>query len=355
MSQPKLENLCLENIWQDKLLKLGWSFRAANQLPLCWAVSTLRQYNSKLRAFQEYCVSNCIDFPPLSTGHIADFYCYLADSSDRPQSTLKSAHASLVAFYEGMGYPNVPSDPTLSKMYTALVKSGTYAALQRSLVMPMSAFQRLFSTWDNSTLSIKDLRLKAVTLLALTAMLRPSDIAPRGVNYDPESHTTSRTLFTVDNIVFQSDGSAQITFRGIKNDTTRTGFQVSVPGSSYVNICPVIALRCYIDRTNSYRPPDGPVFLSLSPPYRALSADSIASILRSSIKLAGLEGKGFTPKDFRPTGATHAAESVDASDVDKVVKLGRWKDKSVFLDHYWHAKPPAGYTDNVLCSTTHDS
>ena len=44
--------------------------------------------------------------------------------------------------------------------------------------MPLSNFHDLFMSWsDNCALDLKSLRLKAVTLLALTALLRPSDIA----------------------------------------------------------------------------------------------------------------------------------------------------------------------------------
>lgn len=245
-------------------------------------------------------------------------------------------------------------DPAISMLCTALVKSGTVSPMQRSHVMPVEPFTDLFRGWpNNSELSIKQLRLKAITLFAITAMLRPSDIAPKSVIFDPSTGSQRRITFNKDQIVFTDNGDAKITFLGTKNDTTRTGFQVILRKATDSKIDPVRTLKDYIARTDAYRHSSSdPVFLTLAAPYRALTADSIASILQDSIRLAGLGDRGFTAKDFRPTGATVAANAANSQqDADKIVKLGRWKDKNTFLNHYWHSEPPVHYTDTVLSDT----
>ncbi len=56
-------------------------------------------------------------------------------------------------------------------------------------------------------------------------------------------------------------------FLGIKNDMSRTGFQVLVPGSSDKKLDPVGTLKVYIERTESVRPKSTvPVFIALLPP-----------------------------------------------------------------------------------------
>ena len=87
------------------------------------------------------------------------------------------------------------------------------------------------------------------------------------------------------------------------------------------------------------------LFLSLHPPYRAISARSVALILEEAISRAGLGGLGYSAKSFRPTGATHAVRHCDP---DTVMKIGRWKTKSVFLNNYVHNKPPCDYAGNML-------
>ena len=54
--------------------------------------------------------------------------------------------------------------------------------------MPVSAFQQLFLSWgDNEQLSVKSLRLKTITLLALVLLTRPSDLAPEAKLIDHQN------------------------------------------------------------------------------------------------------------------------------------------------------------------------
>ena len=60
---------------------------------------------------------------------------------------------------------------------------------------------------DTVQLSIKHLRLKTITLLALTFMVLPSDLVPNGVYYDPKLKQTVPFTFCKDHVVFEDDGS----------------------------------------------------------------------------------------------------------------------------------------------------
>jgi len=133
---------------------------------------------------------------------------------------------------------------------------------------------------------------------------------------------------------------------GIKNDTDRSGFEVTVTPSQDPQICPVLTLQCYLTRTAKQAPnADSPVFLSLHKPYTALSAQSISKCLNEALVLAGL-GHTYTAKDFRPTGATIQVDQ--GVDPKTVMRQGRWKTETVFFDHYVHSKAPEEFTDNIL-------
>lgn len=138
----------------------------------------------------------------------------------------------------------------------------------------------------------------------------------------------------------------KITFFGIKNDTKRSGFEIVLPKSNQHKIDPVSTLYDYVKRTEPQRQVNGPVFLTLREPFKALEASSIAKILESSIQLAGLSDQGFTAKSFRPTGATVAIEQNINPDI--VRKVGRWKNSDVFYAHYVHSRTPSCFTDNIL-------
>lgn len=276
----------------------------------------------------------------------------MSDSSLKPASLLKSVLAALAALYTVLDLPLLSSTSEIRRLVDGLVKSGTYLGMCHSKVMPIEPFVSLYMSWpDNLDLSLKDLRAKCISLLALTLMLRPSDIAPQGVHYDRDTQVTVQFVFHERQISFQPSG-VTITFLGIKNDTSRSGFEVFLPRGSVDKLDPVSTLQCYMQRTNFMRQDaQGAVFLTLSKPYKALSASMIAQILCSMIDTVGLAGQGFTAKSFRPTGASTAVAL--GYDPDKVRRLGRWKTQSVFLEHYVHNNIDKSYVNKMLSMPRH--
>lgn len=307
-------------------------------------------YNRVIEKFDNFCSERCGSFPPTETAVIADFLCSVADTSESPKSVLKITQAALGHVYKSAapsGTDNPMDSVYIQMLISALVKSSTYRPLTKSSVMPVKPFAKMFQQWpSNEQLTIKDLRLKAICLMALTLMLRPSDIAPKAVHFNSETCEQSKWLFTTNNVVFLDSGVAKITFHGIKNDTSRSGFEVQMQPTDDPQLNPVHALQVYIDRTEKFRPAEKPVFLSLVPPYGPVSASSVASILNEAIKLAGLSNQGYSAKSFRPTGATIAIES--GCDPEITMRQGRWKTRSVFFDHYVHAKPPDSMSSDIL-------
>ena len=325
----------------------GWSARARKQYELTLAPSTLKGYNRMLDKCYIYCDERNIVFPPDETRYLADFLCSLCDHSERPQSVLATAMAALSHVYCALDLRDITKDVHITRLISALVKSGTIRAMKRSTVLPIERFTEMFKEWGpNEILSIKQLRLKAITLLALSLMLRPSDVAPNAKYFDEETLSLQKVLFTTDMLKFDDDG-VHVTFFGIKNDVQRAGFVVFLPMNVDPIIDPVSCVKCYISRTEDIRS-DKAVFLSLKLPYKGLASSSIANILEESIELAGLGGQGFSAKSFRPTGATVAIKKGVNPKV--VQQIGRWKSTDVFFQHYVHSKTPSEFTSKVLSS-----
>lgn len=346
--EQKMEVVRLEDYWRLKLGAQGWSDRAKCQFPCNWAKSTLDLYNRLLDKLKSFCMQFNVVFPPRESKHIADFLCVLADSSSRPRSQLCSASAAISSLYEALDYDNVMHRPEIRKLCTALIKSGTQVPRNRTALLPVEPFKELFLSWeDNDKLTIKELRLKCLTLLAFAMFLRPSDVAPNARVFDKDTHVTDKFIMSVDQVTFNEDGSMTVMFFGIKNDYYREGFSVHVQPCSVSKLDPVCALRCYIRKTSQNRQTvNGPLFISLNKPHHALSSASIGKILEEAINLAGLGGRGFSAKCFRPTGATAAIEAKIVP--DSVRKVGRWKSQEVFEQHYVHAKSSSDFTDKVF-------
>jgi len=271
----------------------------------------------------------------------------VAKGSRRPKSLMITNSAALQNFYMALETES-PVTPDVYKLVTGINKSGTQDPLIRSAVMPRQPFVNLFREWkENKLLNLADLRLKAIVLLAFTAMLRPSDIAPRSVTLQEEELKLNE--FTRDNVMFQPDGTLCMYLHGIKNDYARDGFRVIINPMDEEKLCPVQTLYDYMERTKCLTNDKGPVFLTMKRPIKAMSTQSVAQVLVKSIKLVGLEGRGFSAKNFRPTGATAAIEN--GLEPEEVRATGRWKDKETFDKHYVHARPNINFTRRLLLGT----
>ena len=345
--EQTLEDCCLEGVWGSALSELNWPQRAINQFPISLAQSTRYTYNRLLLRCKTFCENRQIVFPPRETGLLAEFLCNTSDESNRPSSVLHSTVAALGHVYMALNIEDITRDNNIRRLITALIKSGTALPRKRSIVMPTQVFSSLFLSWgQNDQLSIKFLRLKAITLLALAFMLRPSDVAPNATFYNQHSETEQKLSFTTDMVTFlPGDNGIKLSLFGIKNDTQREGFEVTVPKHNNDLLDPGITLKEYIDLTSSKRS-DKSVFIALNRPYKGISSSAIGKILEEAISLAGLKDQGFSAKSFRPTGATFAIEQ--GVDPKIVQKIGRWKSTEVFYDHYVHSKTPDDFTNKVI-------
>ena len=195
---------------------------------------------------------------------LADFLCSVADQSERPQSQIKAVMAALSHLYHGLGCMDITHTFQVRQLICALVKSSTTKPMQQSKVMPVEPFHDMFVLWeDNDRLPIEKLRLKCICLLALLFMCRPSDLAPKGVIFDPVTMQEKAMVLSTKQVSFPPSGGVSLKFLGVKNDTSHTGFSVTIPRSSVAKLDVARALQVYIARTAMDRPlPDSPCSFS---------------------------------------------------------------------------------------------
>lgn len=314
------------------------------------ADSTKHQYDSIIQQFRSFCGLQENENPPEEVTVVANFLAQVALQSDRPKSKVNVCVAAIQCLYSAFDMDNICDNYPVRRLVCGIIKGGTQCPRIKTPAMPIEPFQKLFCSWaDNETLSIQCLRLKCITLLALVAMLRPSDIAPRGSVIDQDM-VIKKIIFSVNDVAFLDDGTMNITIHGNKNDYDRDGFHINIPPASVAKMDPVAALKCYIERTEKFRSDSvSSVFLSLTRRqgvFQGLQSSGIRTILNEAIKMAGLNRSEFTSKCFRVTGATTAVRA--GQDPNIVRSMGRWKSCSVFEEHYVHNIPPEDYTDKIL-------
>lgn len=120
--------------------------------------------------------------------------CQVADKSPRPQSVLKTTISALQHLYNALDQPIPLTCEEITLLKSVLVKSGAAVPMSKSVVIPFRSVSAMFLSWEpNEKIPIKQLRLKAITLLALNLMLRPSDIVLKSMMYNPSVFWATRT------------------------------------------------------------------------------------------------------------------------------------------------------------------
>jgi hypothetical protein len=121
----------------------------------------------------------------------------------------------------------------------------------------------------------------------------------------------------------------------------------------------VDAIETYITRTDILLDPSlrdsSPIFISLkakpnSSYLHPLKPTSKSGILKRFIARAGLDASKFTARTLRSGGATKAKKHLDP---DVLFKLGRWRNKDIFMRHYYGAEIPVNYLDNMVSLDSH--
>ncbi len=319
--KSKVEIVRMESLWEKRLTKEGWSSQAIKSAIASLATTTWSSYNLSISNFLFYLREQGVPWETCPDAVVVNYLQKLTQGCSRSQAKLTQFSAALSCYGRVVDRPLHLSD-SVHQVFAGTVKIRMVLPLQRSRVMPVNAFFKMFSSWKkNSELTLELLRLKTITLMALCLMLRPSDITPR-----------SGRVFRRSAISSDGQGGLEIYFHGIKNDTSRDGFRVILRLASDVQLCPVDALCTYMSKTVVRAGGrEGPVFLTLNKPFRALSATAVTNILNDSIFWAGLDRHVYSAKNFRPTGATGAIST--GMKAREVQVLGRWKSEETFKKH----------------------
>lgn len=340
-----MANVSLAGMWEANLRQAGWSVKATKRAEPALAASTRRSYEYMLTKCKVFSLEIGINFPPTETNEMAEIICFLAENSARPQSCVNTFIAAIKQVFRAYKMRDISEDFAIRRLVTAVTKAQTERPMKRSTVLPINQLLTTMKLWgDNSTMPIKFLRIKAISLMAISLMLRPSDIAPNATFFERDSLDEKKVIFSTNMVVFK-DNVMEVTLFGTKNDMDRKGFVVSLPAHSDKSICPMATLKCYLERTAPFRR-DKAVFLSLKAPYGPLSSSAVAKDLQTCLDLAGLKDSGFSAKSFRPTGATVAIDK--GTDPKVVQSVGRWKSTEVFYSHYVHSKTPDTFTTKIL-------
>ena len=209
---------------------------------------------------------------------------------------------------------------------------------------------RYASTWDvrtvldyieglgsNSSLSLKQLSYKLCMLLALTRPSRSADLASLQVD---------RCRFSPEGVTFLPATLAKQSRQG---RVLKEYFFPSFPHNR--ELCPVDALRHYIDSTSSLHP-EGSVrlFVALVKPHNPVSSSTIARWLKGMLQQAGVDISIFGAHSVR--GASSSSAVAAGMTTSDILQAADWSSESVFRKFYYRPTGNVAYGQAVLSRHT---
>ena len=327
---PQASTSCLETL-RRFTRAAGFSSSVASQASLSRRPSSCKAYQLKWQVYRAWCHSHGHSVSRPSLAKVADFLCWLRSSKNLGVSSIKGYRSMLPAVFRFQ----LPSLSTHSVLRD-LLRSFCLESAERQLRPPawdLSLVLRYLNTSTFEPLSVAPLcalTQKVLFLLALATAKRVGELQALSsvvtfvhgdacLSYVPQFVAKSESLtrsiprsFLVQSL---SDFAS-----GLDDDLL---------------LCPVRALRIYLDRIASLAPLCHRLFVSPRRPSRSLSKNAVSFFLRDVISSAGAsrpEVGRLRAHDVRSVStsvAFHRNWSVSA-----VLESATWSSSSVFSSFY---------------------
>jgi hypothetical protein len=175
-----------------------------------------------------------------------------------------------------------------------------------------------FISTDGRPISLIPLARKTVTLLALTTVLRCSEL--NSIQLDSVSFSANKVFFNL----------------GVLRKSQRSGPLMRYSLDEWENplICPVACLRFYLERTTRLRSSlnNSGVFIGSNKPHSPVTCSTIGRWIKDQLKEAGIDTSIFSAHSTRGAAASKAA-SVGVF-IQVIRNQGHWASESTFSKFY---------------------
>ena len=313
-----------------KRLKVeGLSKEATDNVLEAWMPETARKYESAWKLWKNFCSSKEFDHNPdqINMIHVAEF---LSAQIDRGVSfTMINAYTSaLSAFLPKPLVGSICDNNTIKKLKARAFKANPPRARYEYTwnVDPVIEF------WDqeNDILSLREIAIKAFTLLKIATMGRDADIRNMSAKHSVWSHIegSEEPLFV--DIWRIAPGKGDL-LRGKKQAIKPCRVYALPPDMS--RICPVRTCKFYMQQTEAIRDKDTDhLFISNRPPHKKVQPKTVANWVKFSMEKAGVNTSVY--KSHSMCGAALSTNVWKGASLDHIIKNGRWKNDSTLKKWY---------------------
>ena len=317
--------------------KSCFSGMAARVLSGCLRSSTSRLYQSRWQVFCGWCRGRGVGPVNATVPVVVDFLIHLRHDKGLSVSAVKGYRSALNSVLALKG-----RDLVSSREITMPLRSFSRSVNPVELRPPAWDVSLVFQSWTRAlyeplrTCEERFLAQKTLFLLALTSAKRIGEL-----------HALSYR-------VSHSRGWGEVSFSFIRGFVAKTqypsslapqfeGFTVSALPNVRHNrngrlLCPVRAVRCYLDRIAAHRPRCERLFVTAGRSKKEISKTTVSFWLRKTIshayQLSGTEQPVPAPRAQETRGIAPSLLFKKNFAVNQVLKAGTWRRHTTFTRHY---------------------
>ena len=325
-----------------QLQEQGFSVEVAERIAAPQKSSTRTIDKSKWALFEKWCRENSVDFSTPSVKQVSDFFMYLYQDLNRRPSTIDGYRTAIVDTLGPAGHHIAQSSDLhrlLSSFHKDRPKSSRNLPKWNLFVVLNELTKAPFEPMKDTDL--KHLTLKTAFLLGLASGKRCSEIHAWVANKVSNLGQWEKVaLFPSSDFI-------------AKNQLAREGSQsvspVSIPALTTIvdrqfnedrTLCPVRALRYYLDRTKDLRGSQSLLFISFKKGHTSdIRPATLSSWLTQNIVLCykqadqqALDLVQVTALDIRAFAASKAFYG--GVSVDQIMQACHWKAHNTFKNFY---------------------
>ena len=320
----------------------GFSQAVATRIEAPQRGSTRSVYEAKWTIFTKWCITNQVDFrtPPVKS--VADFLMYLFEERKLQPSTI-DGYRSAIADKLGNSILNISKDENLPRLLDSFHRDrpkGRRGIPSWNLSLVLHQLTKApFEPIKEA--SLKHLTFKTVFLLALGSGKRRSEIhAWQSKNIRHQSDWSKVSLYPSPSFLSKNqlakegpDSVAPVVIPALAPTLDRSL-------KSDRSLCPVRALRYYLDRTSDIRQNKELVFVSFKKGFdKDISAATISSWIKQTVilcyELSDQEAHTLhqvKAHDVRAFAASKAFQS--GVSLEQILSACHWKSHNTFTQFY---------------------
>ena len=281
------------------------SERSINIIMSSWRETTKQQYSSYISQWLHFCGQKQID--PLQTN-------VKSGRSYSCVNTARSALSSLIMYDNGVG---IGKHPLVVRFMSGVFNINPSVSRYQCIWDVSGVLQYLKSLSPVRDLSLKDLTLKIVMLIALVAACRVQTLALLSLSGMRKGK--SGYYFTFDKNLKQSRP-------GYKNPVVKL---LAYPVDR--QICAVTGLDEYLFRTKDIRGSETALFISFIKPFKVVSKATLARWLRQTLKNSGIDTDVFKAHSVRVASTSKAKDN--KVPVEDILNAAGWS-SCTFAKYY---------------------